>query len=162
MKIPSFSRLAWGFLLLLISTTPCWAQKHGSRLLLEDYPEPETDVVPHSPTAHVLTPTHPRKPALTGYWTVETTFTSENYSVVRFYDSCGTPLYTERLADFLPDFNKRTRRRAFRHLSVVLEHVLREPLTPASTTTLLAQQLQSRGRKKPAALDDSSLANTLK
>jgi len=152
MKILSFSLLAC-WLLLLISVTPCWAQKHGAKLLLEEYTVPETDIMLHNPSPHVLAAAHPKRPALTGYWIIEPTFTPQNYSVVRFYDSHDTPLYTERLADFLLDPNKRTRRRAFRHLSVVLEHVLREPAIPASATTLLAQQLQSRGKRKPTNLN---------
>lgn len=161
MKIFSFLPLACSLLLLTFST-PCWAQKHGARLLLEDHPEPETDVIIYNPSPHALAAAYPKKPVLKGYWIVETTFTPQNYSIVRFYDSHDTPLYTEGLADFLPDSRKRTHRRAFRQLSVVLQLVLREPVTPASGTTLLAQQLHSRGRKKPADLDGPPLAKAFK
>jgi hypothetical protein len=161
MKTSSFLSLACG-LVLLISGTPCWAQKHGAKFLLEDHPEAETDVILHGPSSHVPVAAYSKKPLLTGYWIVETTFTPQNYSIVRFYDSHDTPLYTERLADFLLDSNKRARRRAFRHLSIALEHILREPVIPASATTLLAQKLQSRGKRKFADLNGPPLAKAFK
>lgn len=111
--------------------------------MLEDSLAPEADVILHNPNTCIVATAHPKKIVLKGYWIVETTFTPQNYSIVRFYDSQDNPLYTERLADFLPNSSERTRRRAFRQLSAVLQHVLREPMTPASGTTLIAQQLKA-------------------
>ncbi|UOG77316.1 hypothetical protein MTX78_23505 (plasmid) [Hymenobacter tibetensis] len=60
---------------------------------------------------------------------------------MRLYDCHDSPLYAEEVADFLADATKRTSRRASRQLSSVLGHVLRQPATVASETTLLAQRL---------------------
>jgi hypothetical protein len=161
MKTALFS-CATCVLLLLLLSAPCWAQKHGTRLLLEDHPDIETSGILRNPSPLVSATTPPPNSAPTGYWVIETTYILQPQSTVRFYDNHHTLLYEEALVDFLPDATKRTYRRAFRQLSSVLGYVLRHPLALASETTLLAQQLRSHGRMELTDLDGPPLANATK
>ncbi len=83
-----------------------------------------------------------------GYWNVETSLTTRDYTLVRFYDGHDRLVYEERRAGLCLDLACPGRRTA-RQLNQALAGVLRDPAAAAKAPGLLARQLGQDRRLQP-------------
>ncbi|MBC8082739.1 MAG: hypothetical protein H7Z21_05955 [Hymenobacter sp.] len=88
----------------------------------------------------------PARPALPGYWNLETNLTTRAYTIVRFYNGQDELVYEERLDNLCLDLGKNTGlcRRTTRRLNVALQQKLRTPAPTTPMPTLAAQLSQDR------------------